>query len=88
MTALNLAGMSVWPARRIAPEVAMPKILDRVVRQLLAAKGVANPYAVGVSAMQKAGNLKKGTLQATKQGVKRGNMTPAAREQARRARAK
>ena len=65
----------------------MPKILDRVVRQL-AAKGVDNPYAVGVSAMQKAGNLKKGTVQATKQGVKRGNMTPAAREQARRSRAK
>jgi hypothetical protein len=63
----------------------MPKILDRVVSQLKA-KGVANPYAVGVSAMQKAGNLKKGTLQATKQGIKRGNMTPEAREKARRAR--
>jgi hypothetical protein len=65
----------------------MPKILDRVVNQLKA-KGVANPYAVGVSAMQKAGNLKKGTLQATKQGVRRGNMTPAQREKARNARAK
>lgn len=63
----------------------MPKILDRVVKQL-AAKGVANPYAVGVSAMQKAGNLKQGTLKATKQGVKRGAMTPEAREKARRAR--
>jgi hypothetical protein len=60
----------------------MPKILDRVVRQLKA-KGVANPYAVGVSAMQKAGNLKAGTLQATKQGIRRGNMTPAARAKAR-----
>jgi hypothetical protein len=65
----------------------MPKILDRVVSQLKA-KGVANPYAVGVSAMQKAGNLKQGTLQATKQGIKRGNMTPAQREKARDARAK
>ena len=45
----------------------MPKILDRVVRQL-SAKGVDNAYAVGVSAMQKAGNLKPGTVQATKQG--------------------
>jgi hypothetical protein len=65
----------------------MPKILDRVVRQLKA-KGVADPYAVGVSAMQKAGNLKKGTLQATKQGVRRGNMTPDQREKARARRAK
>ena len=65
----------------------MPKILDRVVRQLKA-KGVADPYAVGVSAMQKAGNLKKGSLEATKQGVRRGNMTPDQRAKARRARAK
>ena len=65
----------------------MPKILDRVVRQLRA-KGVADPYAVGVSAMQKAGNLKKGTVQATKQGLRRGAMTPDQREKARRARAK
>jgi hypothetical protein len=65
----------------------MPKILDRVVSQLKA-KGVSNPYAVGVSAMQKAGNLKKGTLEATKQGVRRGAMTPAAREKARDRRAK
>ena len=65
----------------------MPKILDRVVRQHRA-RGVADPYAVGVSAMQKAGNLKKGTLQATRQGVRRGNMTPDQREKARRARAK
>jgi len=60
----------------------MPKILDRVVRQLKA-KGVANPYAVGVAAMQKAGNLKKGTVEATKQGIRRGNMTPEARAKAR-----
>lgn len=65
----------------------MPKILDRVVSQLKA-KGVANPYAVGVSAMQKAGNLKPGTVQDTPQGVKRGSMTPAQREKARDARAK
>jgi hypothetical protein len=60
----------------------MPKILDRVVNQLKA-KGVANPYAVGVSAMQKAGNLKKGTLQATKKGIKRGNMSEAQRAKTR-----
>jgi hypothetical protein len=60
----------------------VPKILDRVVSQLKA-KGVQNPYAVGVSAMQRAGNLKPGTTQATKQGIRRGNMTPAARARAR-----
>jgi hypothetical protein len=60
----------------------MPKILDRVVRQLRA-KGVADPYAVGVSAMQKAGNLKPGTVTATKQGIRRGNMTPEQRAKAR-----
>jgi len=64
----------------------MPKILDRVVKQLKAKGDVNNPWAVGVAAMQKAGNLKKGTLQATKQGVRRGNMTPAQREKSRRAR--
>ena len=64
----------------------MPKILDRVVKQLKAKGDVNNPWAVGVAAMQKAGNLKKGTLQATKQGVRRGSMTPAQREKSRRAR--
>lgn len=66
----------------------MPKILDRMVKQLKAKGDVDNPYAVAVSAMQKAGNLKKGTVQATRQGIKRGNMTPAQREKARNARAK
>ena len=65
----------------------MPKILDRAVTRIKGRGGVSNPYAVAVSAMQKAGNLKKGTLQATKQGIRRGAMTPAQREKARRVRA-
>jgi hypothetical protein len=65
----------------------MPKILDRLVKQLKAKGNVDDPYAVAVSAMQKAGNLKKGSLQATKQGVRRGDMTPVQRDKARRARA-
>jgi len=64
----------------------MPKILDRLVRQLKAKGDVSNPYAVAVSAMKKAGNLKKGTTQATNQGIRRGAMTPDQREKARRAR--
>jgi hypothetical protein len=58
----------------------MPKILDRAVTKIKARGGVDNPYAVAVSAMQKSGNLKKGTLKATKQGVRRGNMTEAQRQ--------
>jgi hypothetical protein len=65
----------------------MPKILDRLVKQLKAKGNVNDPYAVAVSAMQKAANLKKGTVQATKQGIRRGNMTPDQREKARRKRA-
>lgn len=61
----------------------MPKILDRVVSQLKAKGNVDNPWAVGVAAMQRAGNLKKGSLQATKQGIRRGNMTPDQRAKAR-----
>ena len=57
----------------------MPKILDRAVSRIKAKGDVDNPYAVAVSAMQKAGNLKKGSLQATKKGVARGQMTRAQR---------
>jgi hypothetical protein len=57
----------------------MPKILDRAISKIKARGHVDNPYAVAVSAMQKAGNLKKGTLQATKQGAKRGKMSEAQR---------
>jgi hypothetical protein len=66
----------------------MPRILDRLVKQLKAKGDVDNPWAVAVAAQQKAGNLKPGTIQATRQGIKRGNMTPAQREKTRRARAK
>ncbi|HEY1881376.1 MAG TPA: hypothetical protein VGG68_15725 [Caulobacteraceae bacterium] len=58
----------------------MPKILDRAVSKIKARGGVSNPWAVAVSAMQKSGNLKAGTLQATKQGVKRGAMTETQRQ--------
>ena len=57
----------------------MPKILDRAVSKIKARGHVDNPYAVAVAAMQKAGNLKKGSLKATKQGTKRGAMTQAQR---------
>lgn len=58
----------------------MPKILDRAVSKIKARGGVDNPYAVAVSAMQKAGNLKKGSLKATKQGTLRGSKSEAWRQ--------
>ena len=58
----------------------MPKILDRLVSQLRAkGKSKEAAYAIAVSALQKSGNLKKGTTQATAKGVGRGMMSPEAR---------
>lgn len=54
----------------------MPKILDKAV-QKVKQRGVAakSAYPIAVASLQKAGDLKKGTLQATAKGVKRGAMT-------------
>jgi hypothetical protein len=55
----------------------MPKILDRLVSQLMKdGKTRAQAYAIAVSQLQKSGNLKKGSTEATEKGKKRGNMTP------------
>lgn len=64
----------------------MPKILDRLVRQLKA-KGKSNQaaHAIAVSALQRSGNLKKGSTKATAKGTRRGNMTPAQRAKDRQA---
>jgi hypothetical protein len=58
----------------------MPKILERVVSQL-EAKGMpkSQAFAVGTSAMQKAGNLKPGTQELTPKGAKRQAMGAAGR---------
>jgi hypothetical protein len=62
----------------------MPKILERVVNQLKA-KGFdeSQAYAIGTKSLQKAGDLKAGTRDATAKGAKRGSMTPEAREKSR-----
>lgn len=58
----------------------MPAILERLVKQLRAkGKSESSAYAIATSALQKSGNLKKGTQKATSKGTKRGAMTPAAR---------
>lgn len=58
----------------------MPKILDRLVKQLKAkGKSTSSAFAIATSGLQKSGNLKKGTNTATTKGIKRGKMTPAER---------
>ena len=66
----------------------MPTILERLVGQLQG-KGMpkANAFAVATSTLQKAGDLKKGSQEATPKGAKRGAMTPAARAKDRQAKA-
>jgi hypothetical protein len=58
----------------------MPKILEKAVERIRAAGSADNPWAAAVASQQKAGNLKPGTLEPTKQGVARGQMTSAQRE--------
>lgn len=59
----------------------MPKILDRLVRQLQAkGKDKGTAFAIATSSLQKSGNLKPGTQKATKQGEFRGNLSDKQRE--------
>jgi hypothetical protein len=53
----------------------MPKILEDAVRAIKKSSPNVNPWAVGTATLQKAGELKKGTNQPTKLGVKRGKMS-------------
>lgn len=58
----------------------MPAILDRLVKQLKAkGKSEKAAYAIAVSTLQRAGDLKKGSSEATTKGKRRGSMTPAER---------
>lgn len=58
----------------------MPAILERLVSQLKA-KGMTEheAYAIATSRLQRAGDLKKGSREATPKGAKRGAMTPGER---------
>lgn len=58
----------------------MPAILNRLVSQLKA-KGHNDEAAraIAVAALQRSGNLKPGTEEATAKGIKRGNMSPGER---------
>lgn len=62
----------------------MPKILERLVSQLMAdGKSKSQAYAIATASLQKAGDLKPGTQKATSKGTKRGKMTPAQRAKSR-----
>lgn len=55
----------------------MPAILTRLVGQLKG-KGLPDPqaHAIAVKTLQRAGDLKKGSTQATHKGLRRGLMSP------------
>ena len=58
----------------------MPKILDRLVSQLMN-KGHSKSaaYAIATKSLQRSGNLKKGTQKATRKGKMQGKKTPSQR---------
>lgn len=53
----------------------MPKIWEDAVKAIRKSSPNVNEYAVATSALQKAGELKPGTREPTKLGIKRGKMT-------------
>ena len=63
----------------------MPAILERLVRQLKS-KGYneSSAYAIATKALQRSGNLKKGTSKVTAKGKRRGAMTPEQRARSRK----
>lgn len=57
-----------------------PAILKRLISQLIRnGKSSGDARRIAIAALQKSGNLKKGSTEATEQGIKRGRMTPAQR---------
>jgi hypothetical protein len=58
----------------------VPAILERLVSQLRAkGKSKSSAFAIATAALQRSGNLKKGTQTATAKGKRRGAMTPGQR---------
>jgi hypothetical protein len=59
----------------------MPGLLDKAVTRIKA-RGVAakSAWPIAVASLQKAGDLKSGTVKATKQGTARNAMTRAQRQ--------
>ena len=64
----------------------MPGIYDRLVSQMRA-KGAKNPHAAATAALQKTGNMKKGTRTLTEKGRRRSLMGAGGRAKDRAAKA-
>lgn len=58
----------------------LPKLMETAVKRIKQSSPNVNPYAVASATLQKSGSLKKGSNKATKQGVKRGQMSQAQRQ--------
>ena len=57
----------------------MPKLWEDAVKAIKKSSPDVNPYAVATASLQRAGELKPGTREATALGKKRGKMTRAER---------
>lgn len=57
----------------------LPAIMEKAVLRIKANSPGVNPYAAASSVLQKSGSLRKGTNQATRQGIARGKMSRAQR---------
>jgi hypothetical protein len=53
----------------------MPKILEDAVKAIKQSGSKGNPWAMATSSLQKAGDLKVGSNEPTKQGIARGKMS-------------
>lgn len=65
---------------------AMPQILDDAVRSIMKDNpklSKSSAYAIATKSLQKSGDLKKGTVEATKKGDRRGEMSKATRAKTR-----
>jgi hypothetical protein len=62
----------------------VPKIWKDAVREIKRNSPGVNPYAVATASLQKSGDLKRGTREATKKGERRGEMTKAERRETRK----
>jgi len=64
----------------------MPKILDDAVESIMRKNpkmSKSSAYAIATKQLQKSGDLKEGTQEATKKGARRGEMTKATRAKTR-----